>query len=162
MIILYNLQYDSKQLSIIICFFWVLWWTLNIISVNMVIISIETDDFTHKVTSCFPIQFLYRRDLNYYQCHFCLNLPSLFHHLPLLIFLTNLTSKQKVLLITPNHWKLLLWRPPGESSCSALALIHVTYANVHPFERFSRNMMLFRLPIIVYIITPLHNLVEFW
>lgn len=76
--------------------------------------------------------------------------------------LTNLTSKQKVLLITPNHWKLLSCRPPGESSCSAVVLIHVAYANVHPFERFSRNMMLFRLPIIVYIITPLHVLVEFW
>ncbi len=82
--------------------------------------------------------------------------PSCSHNL------TNLTSKQKVLLITPNHWKLLSCRPPGESSCSAVALIHVAYANVHPFERFSRNMMPFRLPIIVYIITPLHVLVEFW
>lgn len=51
-------------------------------------------------------------------------------------------------------------QPPGESSCSAVALIHVTYANVNPLERFFRNMMLFRLPIIVYIITALHHLVK--
>ena len=76
--------------------------------------------------------------------------------------LGNLTWKQKVSLITPNDWKLLSCRRPGESSCSAVALIHVAYANVHPFERFSRNVMLFRLPIIVYIITPLHVPVEFW
>lgn len=75
--------------------------------------------------------------------------------------LSNLTSKQKVFLITPNHWKLLSFGPPGESSCLTIALIRVAYANIHPFERFFTNMMLFRLPIIVYIIAPLYVLMEF-
>lgn len=43
-------------------------------------------------------------------------------------------------------------QPPSESSCSAVTLIHAAYANLHPLERFSKNMTLFILPIIVYII----------
>lgn len=76
--------------------------------------------------------------------------------------LTNLTSKQKVLLITANHWNLLSCRPPSESSCSTVTLILAAYANVHPLERFSRNVMLFKLPIIVCIIRLLHVVAEFW
>lgn len=47
-------------------------------------------------------------------------------------------------------------RPPSERSCSAVALIRAAYANVHPLERFSTTMRLFRLPIIVYAIMFAH------
>lgn len=83
----------------------------------------------------------------------------------LLLFATfprNVTSKQKVLLITLNDWKLFSCRRPGECSCSAVALILVAYANVQRFERFFRNIMLLGLPIIVYIITPVHVLPTVW
>lgn len=117
---------------------------------------------THSYTVNIQAASIYLVYVNWYKCQSYLNLPPPSPPPSSSHILANLTSKQKVLLITPNHWKLLSCRPPGESSCLAVALIHVAYANVHPFERFSRNMMLFRLPIIVYIITPLHDLVEFW